>query len=390
MRTTLLSAAAVLAICSGSALAQQPSKAVQPVELPMPEKEVSTERLMETIRSLPSKRSSWGDEAHRKGLRDVEKQLFDKLKALGYTPQLDPIDFIGHRVQKDGDKPEAEGGDGAPYNNIVVDIPGATLKDKVLVLSAHMDAVAGAPGADDDGSGVAVLIEAARLLRNRPTQRTIRLVLFNLEENGMVGPQAYTQRIKPVLDEVKEQIVGMVSMDMLGFYSDKPDSQKTPLPPMEIPGVISFKPPTVADFIGGATILRFRKFSRALDKQMKLAEPDVKTVLVDFLPVAPPDLLRSDHAPFIALGVPAVILSDTANFRNPNYHKPGDTIETIDPDRLTIAAKAVIGGYYRLAGPPGTELIDITPPPPKPKPAPEEKAEPGKTEPAKSPVPAQP
>jgi Zn-dependent M28 family amino/carboxypeptidase len=165
----------------------------------------------------------------------------------------------------------------------------------------------------------------------------------------------------------------MVSMDMLGFYSAEEGSQKSP-----IESIGAFKAPTVGDFVGMATIMRFRPLSQALDKAMKAASPELKTVVVDFLPIAPPDLLRSDHAPFIGIGVPALILSDTANFRNPNYHKAGDTFETLDLDRLTIAARGVVGGMYRLAGPPGTELVDLTPlgaAPPTPA-APDAKVEP--------------
>lgn len=315
-----------------------------------PESGVSKERMADAIRALPTKRSSWGSDAHAKGLRATEAMLAARLKDLGYTPTLDPIDFIGHRVQ---DHEEAAT---RPYNNIIVDLPGTTAKDHVLVLSAHMDAVPAAPGADDDGSGVAVLLEAARLLKDRPMQRSVRLILFNLEENGLVGSRAYTLRIKPDLDAGKEPIVGMISMDMLGFYSDAEGSQQSPLQ-----SVGSSAAPTVGDFVAMAGILRFRPFSQALDRAMKEAEPRLKTVVVDFLPVAPPDLLRSDHAPFIGIGVPAVLLTDTANYRNPNYHKAGDTFETLDMDRLTIAARGVIGGVYRLAGPPGTELIDIAP-----------------------------
>lgn len=359
MRTTLLLIAG-LAI-SASALGQQP---VPPAPIAGPESGVSTERMLDAIKALPTKRSSWGDDAHRKGLRETEKLLAGKLAAMGHTPKLDPVDYIGHRVQ------DKEEGQDAPFNNIIVDIPGTTAREQVLVLSAHMDAVPISPGADDDGSGIAVLLEAARLLKDRPTQRSIRLILFNLEENGLVGSHSYTSRLKADTDAGKlgnERVVGMISMDMLGFYSDAEGSQKSP-----IPSVGNFKAPTVGDFVGMAGLLRNRPFSQALDKAMKRAEPALKTVVVDFLPIAPPDLLRSDHAPFLAIGVPAVILADTANFRNPNYHKATDTIDTLDMPRLTIAARGVIGGIHLLAGPPGTTLINIaplSPPPAQPSPA---------------------
>ncbi len=362
MRSTLtlgLTLICGLAI-SAAALAQQSEQKPQQT----PESGVSSDRLLDSIKQLPTKRSSWGDDAHRKGLRETEKLLSGKLAALGFKPVLDPVDYIGHRVQ------DNEEGEDAPFNNIIVDLPGTTARDEILILSAHIDAVPISPGADDDGSGIAVLLEAARLLKDHPTQRSIRLILFNLEENGMVGSRSYTARLKADMDAGKlgqQKIVGMVSMDMLGFYSDAPNSQKSP-----IQSIGGFKAPTVGDFVGMAGLLRNRPFSQALDKAMKKAEPELKTVVVDFLPIAPPDLLRSDHAPFLAIGVPAVILADTANFRNPNYHKATDTIDTLDMPRLAIAARAVIGGIHLLAGPPGTTLINIAPlaPPPAPAAAP--------------------
>lgn len=315
---------------------------------------VTGERLMAHIKALPTSRAAWGNDESKEGLRETEAQIVKKLTDMGYTPRLDPVDFLGSRS---GDKDAAPD---APWNNIFVDIPGKTRPTEVLILAAHFDAVPGSPGADDNGSGVATVLEAARVLKDAPMQRTVRLIFFNLEEVGLVGSRAYVERIKPDLEAKKERIVGMASIDMIGYYSSEPNSQKSPIPAMG-----KFKPPTVGDFIGVAGILTHRHFSQALDKAMHAAEPGengVKTVVVDFLPIAPPDLLRSDHAPFLAAGVPAVIMSDTANFRSPHYHKATDTIETLDAERLAVGARSIIGAYHALAGPEGGTLIDLDPP----------------------------
>jgi hypothetical protein len=100
-----------------------------------------------------------------------------------------------------------------------------------------------------------------------------------------------------------------------------------------------------------ATVLKHRKFSQSLTKAMKETSPGLKVVTVDFLPIALPDLLRSDHAPFLAIGVPAVIVSDTAEFRSKHYHKPTDTIETLDIPRFTMTVKGLVGAVHRLAEP---------------------------------------
>ncbi len=323
--------------------AAEPAAPVQPAATP--ESEVDRQRLLDTIRSLPTKRAAWGDAAHKAGLRETEALLVDRLTALGYKPQLDPIDFLG------GDR------DQKPWNNIIIDLPGTTLPGEVLIVSAHFDAVAGAPGAEDDGSGVAAILEMARILKQHPMHRTLRLVLFNLEEAGLVGSRAYVGRNVEQWNEGKEKIVGMVTLDMLGYYTDEPDSQKSPIPPNKM-----FKPPSVGDFLGMGGILPHRWFSQAFNTAMNQSEPRLKTFVLDFLPIAPPDLLRSDHAPFLAAGIPGIILSTTAEMRNPHYHKPTDTIETIDPVRFEYAVRAVLGAAWRLAGPADHPAPPLAPP----------------------------
>lgn len=375
--TTILRSAVVLAACTlalgpgtcraDDRAASAPAGVGAPEAAVAPESSITGERLLEHIRMLPTRRAGWGDEAHQRGLRETERLVAARLREMGYEVELDPVDAIGRRRDA-GDK---ESGSEKPFNNLIVEIKGRTRPEEVLLFAAHIDAVPNSPGADDNGSGVATLLEAARVLKDRPMQRTLRLVFFNLEEAGLVGSRAYCERIKERLESGAEKIVGMASIDMIGYFSDMADSQKSPIPPMG-----AFKPPTVADFVAMATILRHRHFSQALDAQMKLAEPSVKTVVVDFLPIAPPDLLRSDHAPFLAMGVPAVLISDTANFRSPHYHQPTDTIETLDVERFTVAARSLVGAMHRLAGPVGQELIDLNPPAPprpadSPSPAPE-------------------
>lgn len=319
--------------------------------LPGPEALVSTPRLLDSIRSLPMQRSAFADEEHKAGLRRTEALLIERLTAMGYRPVTQEIDFLGSGTERDPD---------LLWHNIIIDLPGTTAPTEVLIFGAHFDAVPGAPGADDNGTGVACLLEAARLLKDVPMQRTVRLIFFNLEEVGLIGARAYAVEQKTRIDAGSESVVGMVSLDMLGFYSTEPRSQKNPLENSPIP--IKLKVPDVADFIGMGGVLRYRRFSQAFDTAMKKAEPELKTIAVDFLPIAPPDLLRSDHAPFLAIGVPAVILSDTANFRNPHYHQKSDTVETLNAELFTRTVRGIIGAMHALAGPAGGEKPDLLPP----------------------------
>jgi Zn-dependent M28 family amino/carboxypeptidase len=306
---------------------------------------------MATVRSLPTKRAAWGDAEHKAGLRETEALLLAKIKELGLTATSDPIDFLG------GERDEK------PWNNFVIDLPGKTLPGEVLVISAHFDAVANAPGAEDDGSGVAAIMEMARLLKDEPIHRTVRLILFNLEEAGLGGSRAYVGRNSENWGEGKdEKIVGMVSLDMIGYYTDEPNSQKSPVPPSKM-----FEPPTVGDFLGLGGVATHRWFSQGFVKAMNESEPRLKVFALDFLPFTPPDLLRSDHAPFLAAGVPAIILSTTAEMRYPDYHKPTDTIDKLDPVRFEYAVRAVAGATWRLAGPMAKPAPVLAPPVAKPK-----------------------
>lgn len=336
-----------------------------------PESLVDKDRLLAELKSLPTKRASNGREEHIAGLRQTEDLLIDKLKQMGYTPTIHEFDFLGASRQADE---KGERVPNRPWRNIIVDIPGKTREAEMLVFTAHFDAVPRSPGADDDGSGTVAILEMARLLKDRPMQRTLRLCLFNCEEVGLVGSRAYVQsimeEIKPSRPKAepgsevpapapdpKYRILGMASLDGISYFSDAPNSQKSPIPDTDL-----FKAPTVGDFIGIATVLKHRRWSRALDKAMRESAPNLKTVVVDFLPIAPPDLLRSDHAPFMAAGVPALILADTANFRSPHYHQPSDTFDTIDWVRYTDVVRGVVGAAYRLCGPAGGELIELESP----------------------------
>jgi len=317
---------------------------------------------MAIVRELPVKRSPVGEE-HIKGLLATEALLEAKVKALGFTPTLQPIPY---RPRADRDNPAAP-----KYHNILFDLPGSSLANQIILISAHFDAVPNSPGADDDGSGVAGLLEMARALSTTKHARTIRFALYNLEEIGLVGSTHHAQTIA----DDNTHIALMVSLEMLGFYSDAKGSQTNPFPAFKGLGV-----PDTADFIGLGTILKYRPQVRALEKAMLAAEPRCKVFTLDHSPIAPPDLLRSDHAPFLARGMPGIIATDTANFRSPHYHKPTDTANTLDAQRFYLTVRALTGGVSALALPIDTAgkpaspdpLATPEPPaaPPPPAPAP--------------------
>lgn len=363
----LLASALTAALCPTSAApgAPGPPKAVAPLATDG----ITHERLTDLIRSLPVKRAGAGDDEHQEGLLEAQRLLFERVRALGFEPRLHPV-----RWSRRSDPVRRD------WANIVFEIPGTSHAREVLIVGAHFDAVPFSPGADDNASGVAGLLEIARVLRDRPLRRTVRFILFNLEEVtgvfGLVGSRQEAARLKPVIDAGQERVVGMISLEMLGYYCDEPGSQRNPFRGM--PGLPDRD---VGDFLALAGSSRHRALIRALDQAMRRAEPDLLTLVIDAfpnaqVPIVPPDLLRSDHAPFIELGIPAVMVTDTANFRNPHYHRPTDTVDTLDPVRFPRAVRALAAAVEALAGPGGSEAPppDLgptrTPPPPSPEPTP--------------------
>ncbi len=351
---------------------------------------VEPPRIMRTIGELPTKRAALGDIEHQKGLIATEDLLVARLSELGYEPALEPLRWNIERQEESDAKLLEEAKDGKKvrtmrlpettpelasrtWHNIIVDLPGhGEHAHELLIIGAHFDAVAGAPGADDNGSGTAALLELARVLKDRPLQRSVRLIFFNLEEIGLKGSGDYVRQHRKELVAPGEEkssapkpedganapdgkdasaarkhtVIAMLSLEMLGYYCTTPGCQKSPVPP--IAGV--FEPPTVGDSIVLATTATNTGLAQRLEKAMNAASANAKTFRFDIAPVPVPDLMRSDHAPFLLAGLPAIMVTDTANFRNPNYHTPKDTINTIDGERLGETVRALAGAIEALAG----------------------------------------
>jgi Zn-dependent M28 family amino/carboxypeptidase len=210
--------------------------------------------------------------------------------------------------------------------NIEVEIPGGARKHEIIVIGAHYDSAAGAPGANDNGSGVAVLLELARLLRHDKPARTVRLVAFVDEEPPFfktteMGSRVYAARSR----RRNESIVAMFSLETMGYYSDERGSQQYP-PPLnwfypDRGNFIAFvaNPPSRA--LMHETIAAFRAHA---------AFPSEGAALPTLLP----GVDWSDHGSFWLEGYPAIMITDTAPYRYPHYHTPQDTPDKVDYERL--------------------------------------------------------
>ena len=225
---------------------------------------------------------------------------------------------------------------GGTYKNVIAALRSqqgsARRTGPPLIIAAHYDTVEGSPGADDNASGLAVMLEAARALSPMTLAREIRFIAFCLEEEDLLGSLAYAAALK----EAGEEIAGAIVLECVGYTSEKRGAQAIPV---ATPIAVS----DVGDFLAivgnSASAALVNAFKRAASREAR----ELKTVSL----VVPakgerlPDTRRSDHAAFWHYGYPALMLTDTANFRNPHYHRPTDTFETLDLTFMKRVARAV-------------------------------------------------
>jgi aminopeptidase YwaD len=206
-----------------------------------------------------------------------------------------------------------------------------------LILAAHFDTVEGSPGADDNASALAVMLHVTRQVRTMTMARPIRFIGFNLEEENLLGSQAYTS----LLRKNGETIHGAIVLECVGYASHEPNSQKIP------PGV-PIAVPTTGNFLALIGNERSHTLTGSVAQVMKLHLPIVP-LIVPGNGEKLPDTRRSDHTSFWEKDFPAVMLTDTANFRNPNYHRPTDTLETLNLDFLASVADGVTAVVSAMA-----------------------------------------
>ena len=202
-----------------------------------------------------------------------------------------------------------------------------------IIVAAHYDIIPESPGADDNASSIAALIELAHMLRHTAELNCdVELVSYDAEEIGLLGSRYHAKQLK----NQQVDVVCMISMDLVGYYSDAEHSQNYPIPGM------SLLYGTKGDFLAMIGRAEDTKLLSAVQKAWREA-----TTLKLWSLAAPKglDLLlsRSDHAPFWWEGYPALMLTNTADFRNKHYHTKTDTWDTLDYDRL---AQVPVGLYH--------------------------------------------
>ncbi len=230
--------------------------------------------------------------------------------------------------------------------NLIVERKGTTRPQEIILLGAHYDTVSTTPGADDNASAVAVMLEVSRLLKDFEPSRTIRYVAFACEEPPFfnlraMGSQHHARQCK-LRDE---KISAMLCLEMVGYFSDEPNSQT--IPP-GIPKMLTKLIPTQGNFLAAvgnlASTSLVWKFRRGFKRGTKLP------LLAIPLPETIHEISLSDHRSFWLEGYPALMLTDTSFLRNPHYHETTDTPETLDYKRMTQVAEGVAEAMRSLAG----------------------------------------
>ncbi len=223
--------------------------------------------------------------------------------------------------------------EGVECANLEVTLPGAG--DEVFVVGAHYDSVRGSPGANDNGSGVAALLELSRLLAGERPARTLRLVAFVNEEPPFfwwrkMGSMVYARRAR----ERGDRVAGMISLETIGYYSDEPGSQR-------YPPLFRLFYPGRGDFLGFVANLRSRRLLRRAVAAFRAASdwPVQSVAMFEFVP----GIGWSDHLSFWRQGWPALMITDTAPYRYPWYHHPRDTPDKVDYEALATVTEGLAG-----------------------------------------------
>jgi len=273
---------------------------------------VTEAELLEAVVELAKPRHSFAQRAEN---RRAAQYIADALEEYGYA-----VEFEGE------------------LRNVVA-VPRGDIERPLVLVGAHYDSVPGTPGADDNASGIAAMLASARALATLGPSLPVGFVAWNGEEDGLLGSIEFVARHRA---SGGAPIGAVHVLEMVGYARHEPGSQRMPVP---VPGA-----PDVGDFIGLLTNQRSNHLVELAVKQAEAMVPELPVVglkvylgLEGWLPV----LHRSDHSPFWKAKIPAMLWTDTAEFRNSNYHRSTDTPETLDYAFMRRVTQLVIATVAR-------------------------------------------
>jgi len=251
-------------------------------------------------------------------LKKASQYIFQKMAEYGIEPVLQNYKCKGKQV-----------------NNIIAEKRGERFPDEIIIVGGHYDTVMDSPGADDNATAIAAMLEMIRLLKDFPNQRTIRFVAFTLEEpphfgTGKMGSLVYAESCY----KKRENIIGMIALEMLGYFTDEPMSQQYPFPAMRMVY------PERGNFIAVVGNKQSEELTiKFADSLKETSLVKTETLIGD---ASVPGVDLSDHASFWQYNYPALMITDTAFYRNSYYHSTEDKIEYLN---FKVFAKLV----YALA-----------------------------------------
>jgi Zn-dependent M28 family amino/carboxypeptidase len=276
---------------------------------------------VEVLATTIGERNLWSYGALERAAQYISTQL----TASGYTPRRQTFELAK-----------------LPLSNVEAVLEGTARSSEIVVLGAHYDSVVGCPGANDNASGVAAVLELAQRFSGTPQGRTIHFVGFVNEEppffrTAHMGSAVYANAAQ----SRGERVVGMFSLETMGYYSNEKGSQRYPAP-------IGLLYPDVGNFIGFVANLRSaplllrarRAFKRRTSFPLQSAA----------VPAAIPGVGWSDHWAFWQAGYQGIMITDTAPFRYPWYHTADDTPDKIDFDRLAHVIDGLEAVVKSIAG----------------------------------------
>lgn len=289
---------------------------------------VVRDRLQDHVRALAEEigeRNAARPEALEEAARYVEAQI----ESHGYEVRSLPFEYQGGR-----------------FRNLETTIRGTTRPEEIVLVGAHYDSAPGSPGANDNASGVAVLLELARSLASPALDRTVRFVAFTNEEPPFFETPGMGSRVYAhAAAERGDRITAMISLETVGYYSEEPGSQSYPFP-------LSLFYPSRGEFIGFVGNVRSRDLVRRSLRVFRDTAPLPSEGAA--VPGAIPGVGWSDHSSFWRHGYPAIMITDTALFRYPHYHLSSDRPEHLDFGRMVRVLQGMEAVVRELATAPSS------------------------------------
>ncbi len=259
-------------------------------------------------------------------LEKTATYIADQFTSFGYQVTRQPFVFQGNI-----------------YHNIIAELTGNASPEKLFIVGAHYDAVRTTPGADDNASGVAGLLGLARELAGARMERTVRFVAFALEEWPVYrSSNMASYHYAKSLAEKNERVEGMICLEMIGFFCDREGCQHYPFPFMSL----TF--PKTGNYIAMVGNMRSKAFTRRVAKSFKKAT-DLPLITLN-APAIMIGIDFSDHWSFGKFGYQALMVTDTAFYRNPHYHGPTDIPETLDYERMGKVVEGLMAAIREWGG----------------------------------------